>query len=410
MNSTIKLAIKVLARRKFFTFISLFGISMTLLVLMLVAAAFDNVFLPRAPESKFDRAMILLVVGEYGPESSRTSMSSARFIDTFVRPLSGLERVSAFSPMQSQPIYVGPNRVEALTKRADAEYWNVLDFRFAEGRPFTPEENAGGSRVAVVSDSVREKLLGSGPAVGKTVLLDGKNYTVVGVVNRPSSSRYAAYSEIWIPLGPAPRTGDLRWTGELNAIALAKNASDIPRIQREFATRVKTAPVSDKDFREVRAGLDRPFEAFARLLTNNRAGDRAPMIVRSVIAVAALLFMTLPALNLITLNLSRILERSSEIGVRKAFGAPRWALIRQLITENVVLTVIGGLIGFLLSIAAIFWFNAADLIPDTRFDLNLRIFAVGMGITIFFGILSGFYPAWRMSRLDPVNALRGGAQ
>jgi putative ABC transport system permease protein len=122
------------------------------------------------------------------------------------------------------------------------------------------------------------------------------------------------------------------------------------------------------------------------------------------------MFMALPALNLITLNLSRIMERSSEIGVRRAFGAPRSALVRQFVFENIVVTVIGGAIGFALAGMMLPLLNTVSPIPDAQFSLNLRVFAWGMVMAVFFGILSGVYPAWKMSRLHPVNALRGGSQ
>jgi putative ABC transport system permease protein len=175
---------------------------------------------------------------------------------------------------------------------------------------------------------------------------------------------------------------------------------------------MKTVPSSDpKVFRSVSAGLDTPFEASARgLFGGTKFRDRAPFVLALLFVSAGVLFMTLPALNLITLNLSRTMERSSEIGVRKAFGAPKRALMSQFVFENVVITIVGGLLGFLLAIAAIHALNTFSLLPDLQFDLNVRIFGYGMLIAIFFGVFSGVYPAWRMARLNPVNALRGGVQ
>jgi putative ABC transport system permease protein len=161
----------------------------------------------------------------------------------------------------------------------------------------------------------------------------------------------------------------------------------------------------------VTARLDTPYEAFAHdVLGGFRSfRENAPAVMRVVLALLAVAFMTLPALNLVTLNLSRIMERVSEIGVRKAFGAPRRVLIAQFVTENVVLTLIGGLCAFVLAIFAVELVNRSGVIPHADFSMNARVFIYGMLAAAFFGIFSGAYPAWRMSRLDPVNALRGGA-
>ena len=127
-------------------------------------------------------------------------------------------------------------------------------------------------------------------------------------------------------------------------------------------------------------------------------------------AVAALLFMLLPAINLINLNISRILERSSEIGVRKAFGATSLDLVGQFLLENVVLTLTGGLIGLLASTWVLDIINRSGVIPHSHFHVNARVFVVAIALSILFGAISGVYPAWRMSRLDPVDALQGGAR
>ncbi len=410
MRSYLKIGLKVLGRRKFFTFVSLFGTSLTLVVLMIAAAVLDNFFAPRAPESRFDRVLTVIRITQSGNDNVETTEPGYAFVQQYLKTLPGIERASAYSNLQTSMLYKGGERIEASVMHTDADYWRILDFRFLEGRPFTAQEDGAGALVAVITDSLRDKIFGPGPAIGKMFTIGDQRFTVIGVVPRVSITRTAAFADLWMPIGTFPSSGYRHdMTGGFNGLVLAHSSADFPRLRREFKTSLRTFPLDRRLFSEIRTGLDTPYEAFARLVTHNNAGDRAPLIVDTIFLVLAVLFMTLPALNLVTLNLSRILERASEIGVRKAFGAPRRALVLQFVVENVVLTVIGGLIGFALSVFALARITASDLIPNAQFDVNGRVFLYGMLIAVAFGLFSGVYPAWRMSRLDPVNALRGGA-
>ena len=129
-----------------------------------------------------------------------------------------------------------------------------------------------------------------------------------------------------------------------------------------------------------------------------------------MLGALAALFILLPTINLVNINVSRIMERRSEIGVRKAFGASSRTLVGQFVLENVLLTAVGGLLGFGMSVLVLWAITESGLVPYTRFVLNPRVFVYGLLLTLGFGILSGVYPAWRMSRLHPVEALRGGGR
>lgn len=408
-NTSLKLAFKVLARRKVFTAISLVGITLTLVILMVVAAIFDNTFGASAPESRIGRMLFVRTVGMYGPNSSNTSNPGYGFLQRSIRNLPGAENVSVYGEAMTSVIYDRGRRIEAQTTRADGAYWQILDFRFVEGAPFTAADDAGDRHVAVISEPIRDRIFGKKPAVGRSMNLGGQAYRVVGVVAPVPATRIAAYSEIWVPIGALTSEQRKAFMGPFNGMVLARSRWDFKGLKREFASRVAREPNADpKEYKEIRAGLDSSFEAFARQITSNRV-PRPALFLGSILAGAALLFMSLPALNLITLNLSRIMERSPEIGVRKAFGAPRRALVAQFVAENVVLTLIGGVIGFILAVVFLRAIEASALLPDLKFDLNLRVFGYGVLIAVFFGILSGVYPAWKMSRLHPVDALRGGS-
>lgn len=412
MRTNFKLALKILGRRKFFTFISLFGISLTLVVLMVATAVLDNLFAPREPEQNFDRTLgVYRVVlrGKIGTESMNPGF---KFLDTWVRPLPGVEKFGITSEPSSTATYVGGERVDVVWRHTDGAFWQILNFRFRQGRPFTKAEDDSGARVAVITDELAQKLFGSASAVGKTITIQGNAYRVIGVVAAVPITRQVAWGEMWVPIGSYP-SSDYRtqFMGNFIGLVMAKSAADLPRIRNEYEAAMTRIPIPDPaSFNELESHLDTTFESFARPFFRGGARRQGVVLARGILILVGLLFMALPALNLITINLSRILERSSEIGVRKAFGAPRRALVSQFVMENVVLTLIGGAIAFALSAAAIAILNNATLFPNLHFDLNLRIFGYGMLIAVVFGLVSGVYPAWRMSRLHPVNALRGGAQ
>jgi putative ABC transport system permease protein len=408
--ANLKLAMRVLARRKVFTAISLVGITLTLVVLMVATAILDNVFAAGKPESQLDRMLFVSVVGRYSKDMSNTSPPGYGFLQKTIRDLPGAERVAYFTQLQTAVIYSGTQRIETHMKRATPSYWQILDFHFLEGAPFTAADDAADRPVAVITDALRDKVLGPGPALGRTINLGGQAYRVAGVVSRVPITRLSAYAEVWVPVGTVAAELQRATSGNFNGIVLAHSRSDIPALKREFQTRVaqyKTA--DDRAGMETRSGLDTAFEAIARPLLNNPANMDAGVVLRTIFLTLAVIFMTLPALNLVTLNLSRILERAPEIGVRKAFGAPKRTLIAQFVTENVILTLLGGALGFVFTIIALTALNHTSFIPEAQFNVNARVFAYGMLIAIFFGVFSGFYPAWKMARLNPVNALRGGA-
>jgi putative ABC transport system permease protein len=108
----------------------------------------------------------------------------------------------------------------------------------------------------------------------------------------------------------------------------------------------------------------------------------------------------------VNVNVSRILERASEIGVRKAFGAPSKALLWQFIIENIFITMIGGVFALGLSYLVIHLINSAGWIAYADLTINMPVFIISIGVCLLFGLLSGVLPAFRMSKLKIVEALK----
>ena len=414
LKNYIKIAFKVLLRRKFFTFISLFGISFTLTVLMVVTAFFDHTFGPMAPETQFRRTLAVQFACMYGQDGMWNSSAGYKLLDRYARGLDGVERLSIFANPETVTSYINGQKVSSSLKRTDGEFWNILQFTFLEGGPYSIQDVDQAQFVAVINDTTRHRFFADAPAVGKTIEADGQRFRVVGVVSDISIVRTVPFAEIWVPLTTAKTdTYKRELLGSFNALALARDEAALDHIHDEFNARLTHVELDDpKTFKTLVAPFETTFDSYARHLPNAdiKNPDRQGWKLLSTLAVIGLLFMLLPAINLMNLNVSRILERSSEIGVRKAFGASSRTLVGQFVVENILLTLIGGVIGLVLSELALRAVTASNLIQYAHFNLNPRVFLYGLAMALVFGLLSGVYPAWRMSRLNPVEALKGATR
>jgi putative ABC transport system permease protein len=411
LNNYLKIAFKVFLRRKFFTFISLFAISFTLLVLMVATALVDHIIGPLAPENKLPRTLGVYALQLKGGNNSSTGLLGYGFLDRYARNLPGVEKMSVFEQVGYKDAYRNSEKISLYLKRADGEFWQIHEFNFLEGGPFTNDDDKNVNFVAVINESTRKKFFDNQSALGQTIEVDGQRFRVVGVVANVPILRAIPFADVWVPIsttGAANYRRELQ--GSYQAALLARSRADFPAIKAEFASRLPNVEFPNpKDFNQARTGADTRFEAVARMFVGN-GRETYPATLMAILLGLAFLFMVLPTVNLINLNVSRILERASEIGVRKAFGASSRTLIGQFVVENVLLTLLGGLIGLALSVFVLRLVNQSGLIPYADFQMNYRIFLYGLALAVFFGLFSGVYPAWKMSRLNPVEALKGGAR
>ncbi len=406
-KSYLVMAFKVFMRRKFFTFASLFGICFTLVVLMVATAALDHILMPHTPDVNNDRTLLLANMSLIGEGVRSTSSPGYRFLDQNIRDLPKVERVSIFTQARPIKLYRDAESLEVYVSRTDGQFWRILQFDFLEGGPFNDEDERDANRVAVISRRTEERLFASGNAVGKMIDVDRQSFEVVGVVADVSYLR-TGFSDIWVPISTSQSQAyRADFMSGFSCLLLAETAGDRRSIQEELASRLPDIELPDDErYETLVVSANTHFEAFTTQFLSSEYGEPQAGRAGALLILGALLFMLLPSLNLINLNLSRIFERSSEIGVRRAFGARSGSLLVQFLTENVLLTLFGGLLALLLSQWLLRWINNADLVPFVNLELNWRVFGWGMVLALIFGVLSGVYPAWKMSRLHPAEALR----
>lgn len=412
LKNYFKIAIKVLLRRKFFTFVSLFGISFTILILMVVVSLVDHSLGKHAPETKIDRTLAVFhtTIRTESSGNIQGPLLSYYVMNKYIKSLKTPETVSLSSFFNSVITYKDNKKIEYLIKYTDAEFWDILEFTFLEGRPFTTEDVENISQVAIINEDLRKRYFGDEPALGKMIEAEGKNFRVIGVVENVPALRIMVFSDMWVPITCSKENLETKqlmggFPGFLGMI-LAKDRSDFDAIRSELKHNIDNMEKLDYEYIYINVHAETYVEFLSRVFRLSEESNIPALIL--LVLFLMILFMLLPTINLVNINVSRILERSSEIGVRKSFGASSMTLVGQFIVENLILTFIGGAIGLIMTAIVLGIINDSGFIEFTRLTLNFRIFLVSIFICLLFGFISGVYPAYKMSKLKPVDALRGG--
>lgn len=410
LKNYFKIAIAVLKRRKFFTFISLFGISFTLTVLMVLTAFIDRVGNSNYPDKKRDRSLYILNMEMTSSKTHGMSKGphSFYFLDHYTKSLKTPVKVAISSMFDFSSAYVNNKKVPISLKFTNADYWDVLDYDFLEGKPFGKQQIDNAEKVAVISEDTKNAYFGDAPSVvGKYIEVDNIKYRVSGVVKNVPITQLTMYGDMYLPYTVSKNnyTKDKGLNGNFSGILLAKSAAEVPKMQKEYSDMVSRIKIPDKDFDHLYSFADTYFTSLIRIILGNGPESGISKMVIGL-SVFVFLFMLLPTINLVNINITRIMERSSEIGVRKAFGASSQTLVYQFIVENIILTLLGGLIGVVFSVIVMQIINSSGLIANLNLSLNYMVLFCSLLACLVFGLLSGVYPAWRMSRLNVVNALK----
>lgn len=319
-----------------------------------------------------------------------------------------LNRMIAATPNSNLVLAVPTSNVMRSVKRADnqvsgifiqgttSDYPLISVVDFSEGRFFNELETKSAANVCLLGYDVADALFPAESPIGKEVLISGQQFRVLGVGARQGSF-LGLFSLDSIVIVPLPT---------FQKFFSAKSESDV-RVKVRDKTRLADA----KDeltglMRRVRA---LPPEKKNDFNINEQQAFKSTLDpVKNSIALAGLfitgLSLFVGAIGIMNITFVSVKERTKEIGTRKALGARRRTILLQFLIESTALCILGGLIGLIVAYAMCF--GIATAFPSFPVQFSFALVLIGMFVSVFTGLISGFAPAWSASRLDPVMALR----
>ncbi len=307
------------------------------------------------------------------------------------------------------PILSGAGEAERISAiQVGDGYFKVLGGKPMLGRVFRPEEQQEGKDfVIVLGYGLWQKRFGGDPhIVGKSVLLSGRSYVIVGVMPRDfaplPASLVSPVGEFYRPVAE-PYDDKKRDEHHLRAIARLKPGVALTRAEAELDGIAKRLERLHPE-----TNTDEGIHVVS--LTDDIVGEIRPVLLMLFGAVTFVLLIA--CANIGNLLLARSTARLKEIALRSAIGAPRGRIIRQLLTESLLLSLSGGLLGFLMT----FWGRdlvqsfASSVLPLLQtIDINFRVFVYAFGISVLTGILFGLAPALKLSGTDLTGSLKEGS-
>jgi predicted permease len=334
------------------------------------------------------------------PGMTQFSVSAANFLD-WQKQNHVFEQMALYTGGRFD--VTGAGKPEAVSASpVSSDFFSVLGVEPIHGRVFRSEEDhPGQNHEVVLSYKFWQTHYASDPnAVGRTINLDGEPHTIVGVMgpkmNKPS------FAQLWVPLGLTAKEASVRGEHHFLVIGRLKPGVTLSQAQAEMDTISQRLEVSYPED-------DKGWGATVNSMRDETVGDVRPALLMMLGAVAFVLLIA--CANVANLILARTFARRKEIAIRSAMGASRFHLIRQLLTESLIISICGGALGLLAAhfgIELLTKFFADKLPRMGDIGLNGSVLAFTFALSIATGILSGLLPAWSMTKGDVNDALKQG--
>jgi putative ABC transport system permease protein len=397
----VRYAWRTLAKSPGFATVALLTLALGIGANTAIFSFVDGVLLKPLPYPDADRIVRVL---EKPPHGERNGISTLNFLD-WQRDNEVFDFMAATTG-GAATLTGGTEPVQLRGARVSARYFDIYGIHAALGRTFASgEDELGKNHVVVLSHVLWVNQFGADPTlVGRPILLDNEPYTVIGVL--PAGSAFdRSFNQLWRPLAfePANMTRNFHW---MTSFARLKDGVSLQAAQANMRT---IGARIERDFPDSNKGWGVVVERYADTLVPS---DLKNALL--VLMTATVLLLLIGCANLANLAMARGVAREREVALRASLGAGRGRLIRQFLTENVLLALCGGVLGILVGYGATVWLRT--LIPpfsfareiDITMDLPVLLFA--LATSVLTGVLFGIAPAWHATSPNLAGFMKDGGR
>jgi predicted permease len=399
----IRFALRQLMKSPGFTVTAMLTLALGIGVNVAVFSVIDAVLLKPLPYKNADR---LVMIAEQPPKERVPAFDTYREYEEWSRDSHSFEKLAGATWARNAGAILSwrGEKKEVMAVPATVDFFSMLGVEATQGRTFESRDLNSACTV-VLSHSFWEERLGSAPYwIGKALTLDDQACTVVGVMSKDFSF-YPKQTELWTLITPNSKFSEKPWDAPILTFGLLK-----PGISRA-AAQAELASIQGRIINEnpgwAAMKLDPVLEDLQSEFTwlTSRNLHQGLIILFAVVGFVLLI----ACVNVANLLLGRATVRQKELGVRAALGARRSRIIRQLLTESVVLSLSGACLGALFAAVCVRYITTKqvmELPPGNPISLNWEVLAFAFLLALLTGALFGVLPAWKASRLDLNEVLK----
>lgn len=435
-----KQAWNLMRQNRFYSSVYIIGTGLAISMVMVMAIAFHIRTANMAPEVYRDRMLYATFLEYKAGNGTSSFFFSPQTVKECLLPLPSAEVVAAATDPTLLPLLAGdsyaklpgtgdPYKVSLMG--TNDGFWRLFKFSFIDGKPFGEAEFQSAVPRVVLSESLAMNLFSKTDVSGQAVMVDEVEYIVSGVVKDVSAITPSVVADLWVPYTCLPVVMErgnseaevsggylIGYILPASGVSNEQMSAELDELVGRYNSNLRDGKIRVINGLESH-GVHVVSQFVGGSVGSNVNGTNPVNIVYFALILLVVLFLLIPALNLSGLNASHMQDRIAELGVRKAFGARRTGLFVQILIENMVLMLPGGLVGLLFSYLLVILFQGLLLAPGIfallmgqvntiltpALMLNPAVFGYAFLVCLVLNFLSSMIPVWRAVRVNIIEAI-----